>query len=99
MTPITIAQAITAGQAASPQVVRNGRRMIDDDHEENVVFTPVLRLKDVEYAPQFARTLGIGSPFGELAATQFRHLIDLGHTRVNESKIIEVARIEPPPAA
>jgi 3-hydroxyisobutyrate dehydrogenase len=91
-------EGIAAGQAASPQVVRNSRRMIDDDHEENVVFTPVLRLKDVEYALQFARTLGIGSPFGELAATQFHHLIDLGHTRANESKIIEVARIEPPVA-
>jgi len=93
-----VAEAIATGQAASPQVVRNSRRMIDDDHDESVVFTPVLRLKDVEYALQFVRTLGIGSPFGQLAATQLRHLINLGHTRANESKIIEVARIEPPAA-
>jgi 3-hydroxyisobutyrate dehydrogenase len=93
-----VAEAIATGQAASPQVVRNSRRMIDEDHEENVVFTPLLRLKDVEYALQFARTLGIGSPFGQLAARQFRHLIDLGHTRANESKVIEVARLQPPAA-
>jgi 3-hydroxyisobutyrate dehydrogenase len=91
-----VAEAIATGQAASPQVVRNSRRMVDDDHEENVVFTPVLRLKDVEYALQLARTLCIGSPFGHLAAMQFRHLIGLGHTRANESKIIEVARLQPP---
>jgi len=90
-----VAEAIATDQAASPQVVRNSRHMIDGDHEENVVFTPVLRLKDVEYALQFASTLGIGSPFGQLAAKQFRHLIDLGHTRPNESKIIEVARLQP----
>ena len=90
-----VAEAIATDQAASPQVVRNSRHMIDGDHEENVVFTPVLRLKDLEYALQFASTLGIGSPFGQLAAKQFRHLIDLGHTRPNESKIIEVARLQP----
>jgi len=91
-----VAQAIATGQAASPQVVRNSRRMIDNDHEENIVFTPVLRLKDVEYALELARTLGIGSPFGELAAKGFRELCDLGHARTNESKVIEVARRQPP---
>jgi 3-hydroxyisobutyrate dehydrogenase len=91
-----VAEAIATGQAASPQVVRNSRRMVDNDHEENVVFTPVLRLKDVEYALQLARTLGIGSPFGELAAREFRELCHLGHTRANESKIIEVARAQTP---
>lgn len=43
----TVADALATGQAASPQVVRNARRMIANDHEQNVVFTPVLRLKDV----------------------------------------------------
>ena len=91
-----VADAIATGQAASPQVARNSRRMVDNDHEENVVFTPVLRLKDVGYALALARALGIGSPFGELAAREFRQLCDLGHTRANESKIIEVARVQPP---
>jgi 3-hydroxyisobutyrate dehydrogenase len=91
-----VAEAIATGQAASPQVVRNARRMVDNDHDANVVFTPVLRLKDVTYALQFARTLGIGSPFGDLAARQLRHLCALGHTRANESKIIEVARLQTP---
>jgi len=93
-----VAEAIATGQAASPQVVRNARRMVENDHDRNVVFTPVLRLKDVEYALQFARSLGIGSPFGALAANQLHQLCDLGHTRANESKIIEVSRIQTPAA-
>lgn len=88
-----VVTAITTGQAASPQVVRNARRMADNDHDQNVVFTPVLRLKDVDYALQFAQALGIRAPFGEVAAGQLQELIELGHSGVNESKIIEVARL------
>jgi 3-hydroxyisobutyrate dehydrogenase len=90
----TVADAITTGQAASPQVVRNVRRIVDDDHDRNVVFTPVLRLKDVDYALQRARELGMRAPFGQVAAEQLQKLIDLGHSRDNESRIIEVARLQ-----
>jgi 3-hydroxyisobutyrate dehydrogenase len=91
-----VAEAMAIGQAASPQVVRNAARMIHDDHEREVVFTPALRLKDVDYALQFARGLGVGSPFGQLASRQLRQLCDLGHGGANESKIIEVARLQTP---
>jgi 3-hydroxyisobutyrate dehydrogenase len=94
----TVADAIATGQAASPQVVRNARRIVDDDHDRNVVFTPVLRLKDVDYALQLARELGMRAPFGQVAAEQLQQLIHLGHSRVNESKIIEVARRRGPAA-
>jgi 3-hydroxyisobutyrate dehydrogenase len=87
-----VADAIATGQAASPQVVRNTRRIADNDHHSNIAFTPVLRLKDVEYALQFARKLGIGMPFGEIARDAFRQLRDLGHGDSNESRVIEVAR-------
>jgi 3-hydroxyisobutyrate dehydrogenase len=88
----SVANAITTGQAASPQVVRNARRIVDDDHDRNVLFTPVLRLKDVAYALEFARKLGMLAPFGRVAADQLQRLIELGHAGANESKIIEVAR-------
>ncbi|MGH8264802.1 MAG: NAD(P)-dependent oxidoreductase [Steroidobacterales bacterium] len=90
-----VAAAIATGQAASPQVVRNTRRMADNDHERNVVFTPALRLKDVEYAIELARSVGIGSPFGSLAQTLFKRLCDLGLAQSNESRIIEIARAVP----
>jgi 3-hydroxyisobutyrate dehydrogenase len=94
----TVAEAIATGQAASPQVVRNARRMIDNDHAQNIVFTPALRLKDVSYALELARSLRLESSFGQLAAKQLRQLIDMGHAAANESKIIEIARLERPGA-
>lgn len=89
-----VAEAIASGQAASPQVIRNTRRMVEGNHDRNVIFTPALRLKDVRYALRLARKLGIGSPFGELAGRAFGQLVGLGHERANESKIIEVSRIQ-----
>lgn len=90
-----VAEAIAGGQAASPQVVRNARRMAEGGHEENVVFTPQLRLKDVEYSLRLASQLGIGSPFGTLAAQQFRALCARSEGEVNESKVIDIARKQP----
>ena len=89
-----VANAISTGQAASPQVVRNARRIVADDHDRDVVFTPVLRLKDTDYALQLAAGIGMRAPFGRVAAGQLQQLIDLGHSQVNESKIIEVARLQ-----
>jgi 3-hydroxyisobutyrate dehydrogenase len=91
-----VADAVACGQAASPQVIRNTRRIVDGNHDRDVVFTPALRLKDVRYALELARKLGIGSPFGDLADSAFQKLVDLGHEQANESKIIEVSRLQPP---
>ena len=66
--------------------------MAADDHDRNIVFTPQLRLKDVEYGLLLARTLEIGCPFGSLAGAAFRQLCELGRSQVNESSILEVAR-------
>jgi 3-hydroxyisobutyrate dehydrogenase len=89
-----VANAISTGQAASPQVVRNARRIVADDHDRDIVFTPVLRLKDTDYALQLAAGIGMRAPFGRVAAGQLQQLIDLGHSQINESKIIEVARLQ-----
>lgn len=90
-----VAEAIASGQAGSPQVIRNTRRIVEDAHDRDVLFTPTLRLKDVRYALELAQTLGVGSPFGALAGGIFQQLIDLGHAHVNESKVIEVSRRQP----
>jgi 3-hydroxyisobutyrate dehydrogenase len=94
--PETFANAIATSQAASPQVVRNTRRMVDDDHDRNVVFTPQLRLKDVEYALRLARRLKIGTPFGVVARDELRQLCELSPEPVNESKILSIARRQEP---
>jgi len=90
-----VADAISTSQAASPQVVRNTLRMVAEDHDHNVVFSSALRLKDVEYAVQFARTSGIGSPFGALAARIYRQLCETGYADLNESKVIDISRSQP----
>ena len=59
-----VVAAIAAGQAASPQVVRNSRRMLTGDHMQDIVFTPQLRLKDVRYALELAGQLGIKADHG-----------------------------------
>jgi 3-hydroxyisobutyrate dehydrogenase len=87
-----VADAIALGQAASPQVVRNTRRFAAGDHDRDILFTPALRLKDVEYALRFARKLGIAAPFGDLSAALFRKLCEQGDAQANESKIFEVVR-------
>src|ERR1700728_1350550 len=90
-----VADAIATSQAASPQVVRNTRRMVAADHDRNIVFTSALRLKDVEYGLCFAREIGIGSPFGALAEGIYRQLCDLGYADFNESKVMDVCRAQP----
>jgi 3-hydroxyisobutyrate dehydrogenase len=95
--PAVVADAIATGQAASPQVVRNTRRMVLSDFTHDVVFTPALRVKDIEYALRLADDVGVGTPFGALAREAFRRLVALGGGADHESRIIEVARSEPPP--
>ena len=87
-----VAAALASGQAASPQVIRNTRRMVAGDSDRSVVFTPRLRLKDVDYALRLANKLNLGAPFGTLAADAFRELCNIGRGDENESRVIEVAR-------
>lgn len=87
-----VAEAMATSQAASPQVVRNVRRMVRDDPERDVVFTAALRLKDVEYALRLAGRLRTAAPFGEVARAGLTQLSAQGRSHVNESAIIEVSR-------
>jgi 3-hydroxyisobutyrate dehydrogenase len=90
-----VSEAIAISQAASPQVVRNVRRMIAADHDQNIVFTGALRQKDVDYGLRLARELGSGTPFGTVAGSIYCQLCELGRDQVNESSVIEVLRAQP----
>ena len=87
-----VAATIAVGQAASPQVVRNTRRMVAGDHEADVVFSGDLRRKDAAYGVRLAETLGVGAPFGRVALAGLDALVAAGLGDQNESSIIEVAR-------
>ena len=90
--PLAFADAIATGQAASPQVVRNTRRMAEGEFTRDVPFTPVLRLKDIDYALRLAAELGVATPFGAAARSAFARLVALGAVTDHESRVIEVAR-------
>jgi 3-hydroxyisobutyrate dehydrogenase len=87
-----VAATIAAGQAASPQVVRNTRRMVAGDHGTDVVFSGHLRRKDAAYGVRLAEALGVGAPFGRVALDGLDALVAAGLGDQNESSIIEVAR-------
>ena len=86
-----VVDAIAVSQAASPQVVRNTRRMLERGFDRDVAFTSTLRLKDVDYALQLADSLRLGAPFGDAARAAFERLVKLGGTD-HEARIIDVAR-------
>jgi 3-hydroxyisobutyrate dehydrogenase len=90
--PKLVVDAIATSQAASPQVVRNTRRMLDGEFSRDIVFTPVLRLKDVDYALRLADSLGVATPFGAAAREAFARLVTLGAGADHEARVIEVAR-------
>jgi len=87
-----VADAISNGQAASPQVVRNVRRFVAGDHATSINFTPALRLKDIEYALRLAGKLGVSGEFGAIAAGFYRKLCAHGFAHDNESRIIDAVR-------
>ncbi len=90
--PAVVVDAIATSQAASPQVVRNTRRMIAGDFDRDVTFTTKLRHKDVDYALRLAATLGVAAPFGAVAEQAYRELLEGEHGAEHEARVIDVAR-------
>lgn len=87
-----VVDALTRGAAASPQVVRNARRMLEGRPERNIVFSGRLRLKDTRYGVDLARRLGFDARFGKIALRRYQELVESGFGEVNESKIIDSVR-------
>jgi 3-hydroxyisobutyrate dehydrogenase len=87
-----VAQAIESGQAASPQVVRNARRIVAGDYADPVVFSGRLRRKDADYGVRLAQSLGVDARLGAVALDNLDRLIAMGLGDVNESAVVEVAR-------
>jgi len=90
--PGQVADALAKGAAASPQVIRNARRMAAADHKQNITFSGQLRLKDTLYGLRLADKLGQQTPFGAAARDAFQMLLDEGFDELNESKVIDVLR-------
>jgi 3-hydroxyisobutyrate dehydrogenase len=91
-----VADAVATSQAASPQVVRNTRRMVERSHHDDVVFSGRLRRKDTAYGVALAEGLGVEPAFGRVALARLDELLAAGLGEVNESAVIEIARSAPP---
>jgi len=87
-----VADAVSTSQAASPQVVRNTRRMVAMNHHDDVVFSGRLRRKDTAYGVALAEGLGVDAAFGRVALARLDELLAAGLGEVNESAVVEVAR-------
>ncbi len=87
-----VVNAICSGQAASPQVARNVKRMATSQHDSNPIFSGSMRLKDALYGVQLAQNLGAGADFGNVAAGSFQELADKGFGKLNECKVIDIMR-------
>jgi 3-hydroxyisobutyrate dehydrogenase len=86
-----VADAVATSQAASPQVVRNTRRMVAATHDD-VVFSGQLRRKDTAYGVALAEGLGVDAAFGRVALARLDELLAAGLGELNESAVVEVAR-------
>ncbi len=91
--------ALATGQAASPQVVRNARRVVAGDHPDLVTFSGKLRRKDAAYAMRLAQQLRAAAPFGATALSTLDELVAAGLGDVNESAVIEIARRRAQPSS
>lgn len=86
-----VADAVATSQAASPQVVRNTRRMVATTHHD-VVFSGRLRRKDTAYGVALAEGLGVDAAFGRVALARLDELLAAGLGELNESAVVAVAR-------
>jgi 3-hydroxyisobutyrate dehydrogenase len=87
-----VVDALAKGQAASPQVVRNSRRMLRGDHDRDIVFSGNLRLKDARYGVDLAQAVGVDAKLGRTATEAFQRLTERGLGEMNESKVIDALR-------
>lgn len=87
-----VALALSKGAAASPQVIRNARRMADNNHESDIAFPAAWRLKDTLYGLAMAAKVGQDAPFGKVAGKAFEKTVEDGFGTLAESKVIDILR-------
>jgi len=89
----TVADALAAGAAASPQVVANIARMQAPGDGAPPQFTTSLRHKDAAYGLALAQAAGIAAPLGAAATAWFEAAKDLDPA-ADQSIVIESVRLK-----
>lgn len=81
--------AIETGAAASPQVVRYCRPMMERSFSDSPTFTTELRHKDASYGVALAHAMGIPAPLGE-AATAWWDAAKAIAPAADEARLIDI---------
>ena len=84
-----VLEAVETGAAASPQVIRHSRRMVNRDFAE-IGFTPTLRLKDAVYAVALAESLLADAPIVGRAAVSAYQRAKAALPDGDEGQMIEI---------
>jgi 3-hydroxyisobutyrate dehydrogenase-like beta-hydroxyacid dehydrogenase len=84
-----VLDAVAAGAAASPQVIRHSRRMAARDFAD-IGFTPTLRLKDAVYAVALAESLLAAAPIMGRAAVDAYQQATAAAPDGDEGQMIEL---------
>jgi 3-hydroxyisobutyrate dehydrogenase-like beta-hydroxyacid dehydrogenase len=84
-----VLDAVEAGAAASPQVIRHSRRMVARDFAD-IGFTPTLRLKDAVYAVTLAESLLAAAPIMGRAAVDAYQQTTAAAPDGDEGQMIEI---------
>jgi len=84
-----VLDAVEAGAAASPQVIRHSRRMAARDFAD-IGFTPTLRLKDAVYAVALAESLLAAAPIMGRAAVDAYQQAKAAAPDGDEGQMIEL---------
>jgi len=85
-----VAEALSLGQAGSPQVSRTAKLIAADDHATRVIFASRLRLKDTAYGVRLARRLGLVAPFGTAAERLYAEMVEAGLGELNDSGVVRL---------
>lgn len=87
-----VVKALAMGGSGSPQVTRNSKLMVEAEHDKNVMFNAYWRLKDTRYGVKFADKMGQQTLLGKVAEEIFQKLVNAGHGKLAESKVIDILR-------
>ncbi len=87
-----VSDALRSGACGSPQVDINSPPMTHGDHDTNVLFSALWRLKDTDYGVKFSEKMGTSNGLALESLKQFQKLVDAGFETSAGSKVIDVMR-------
>ena len=83
------AEAFASGNTGSPHVRRHVQAMATGTYDSPVQFTPVGRVKDLQYGIDLAAEIGSQAALGAAARLVYQRMIDGGRADVNDSELFE----------